>query len=252
MESRSYHEDDIDRYLGQEMSIQEREAFEERMNHDPALQKEVALQKDITMGINLFGGESLKKQLQSVDREDTDVPPVSEEAPTRRARPMYVWLGIAASLTALFLVAILLFDRGANPQDLYATYFEPYPNVVNPAQRSEGGATDAAGQAMFFYERGEFTKAIELFTQEPLLSDQAYQFYRGVSYLGVNDAQQAVVTFTSLSEDEQNAFYEPSLWYMGLAQLQMDQPKQAKNTFQKVAAIGGDYKAEAQAILDEL
>lgn len=251
MESTSYHEDDIDRYLEHKMSAQEHKAFEERIKSDPALRKEVALQQDITAGINLFGGEALKKKLQSADREETDLPSDSE-AKNNRGRPMYTWIGIAASLSALFLVAILLFDRGTDPQELYATYYEPYPNVVNPAQRSEGAATDAAGQAMYFYEQGEFEKAIQLFTQEPSLSDQAYRFYLGVSYLGSKNAQQAISILTPLSEDAQFAFHEPVLWYLGLAQLQTSKPELARETLQKVIAIGGDYKAEAQAILDAL
>ncbi|MEQ9443481.1 MAG: tetratricopeptide repeat protein [Cyclobacteriaceae bacterium] len=250
MESKSYHEDDIDRYLSQDMSLQERTAFEQRIKEDKVLQQEVALQQDIAAGIHLFGGESLKKQLQAVEDEGRVVsfPPKDQ----KKGGTNYLWLGIAASLSALLIVAILVFNRNEDPQTLYAAYYEPYPNVVNPAERSEGLPTDAAGQAMYYYEREEFEKAITLFTQESALDDQAYQFYLGVSYLGVQQAEEALTTLQPLLQDEQSAFYEPALWYTGLAQLQANQPEQAQEIFKKVVGLEGDYTVEAQALLDKL
>jgi len=246
MEPVPNQEDNIDRYLRKEMKPEEQKAFEDALSKDEALQSEVNLQRDALSGINLFGAESLKKQLQEIDAQQ------APSSPSNRGRPLYVWLAVAASVTALLLVTVLLFDGSPNAQELYATYYEPYPNVVNPVERSEGAVTDPAGQAMYYYEQGKFEEAIALFVQEQPASVQPYQFYLGVSYLGNNQPVMAEQTLASLAEDEQGVFYEAALWYSGLAHLANGDLEQAKTKIELVSKLEGEFGVEAQELLEEL
>lgn len=244
----SNQEDNIERYLREEMDHQERKVFEEALNEDESLQEEVDLQQDVFSGIGLFGAEEMKKQLQAIDADEKDSSPIAAS----RGRPLYTWLAVAASVTALLLVAIFLFNAGPNSQELYATYYEPYPNVVNPVERSSGVPTDAAGKAMYFYEQGNFEEAIKLFTQEPNLNDLAYRFYLGVSYLGTQQSELAEQTLQPLLEDEEGAFYEAALWYTSLSQLARDQSESAREILEKIADLQGEYAREAQELLEEI
>ena len=246
MEPATNQEDNIDRYLRKEMGPQEQAAFREALDNDQDLQLEVEMQRDAISGINLFGAEALKKQLQEVDAQQ------ATNSPNSRGRPLYVWLAIAASVTALLLVAVLLFDGGSNSQELYTAYFEPYPNVVDPIERSGGVPVDLAGKAMYFYEQENFKEAISLFNQNQLLDDQAYQFYLGVSYLGNQQPGLAEQTLAPLVEDEQGALYEAALWYTGLANLASNKPEQAKSKIEMVSKLEGEFSKEAQDLLADL
>lgn len=244
----SNQEDNIERYLREEMNQQERKFFEETLKKNEELQEEVNLQQDVFSGIGLFGAEEMKKQLQAVEADEKGKSPTA----TSRGRPLYTWLAVAASVTALLLVAIFLFNTGPNSQELYAAYYEPYPNVVNPIERSSGVPTDAAGKAMYFYEQGNFEEAISLFTQELPPSDQAYRFYLGVSYLGTEQPELAEETLQPLLRDEEGAFYEAALWYTGLAQLAKGLADPARETLEKVIDLRGEYIREAQELLEEI
>jgi tetratricopeptide (TPR) repeat protein len=246
MEPAPNQEDKIDRYLRKEMEPEEQEAFEDVLNKDEALQLEVSLQRDAISGINLFGAESLKKQLQEIDDQQ------SPNLPSSRGRPLYIWLAVAASATVILLVTVLLLNTASSPQELYTAYYEPYPNVVDPVERSEELPTDPAGQAMYYYERGDFEEAITLFNQEQLIDDQAYRFYLGVSYLGNQQLDLAEKTLAPLLEDEQGAFYEAALWYTGLSNLANGEPEQAKSKLEKVVGVEGEFSNEAQELLNKL
>ncbi len=256
MKQDSQYDDKFDRYLRDEMDAEERQAFEDLLNEDESLKEEVDLQEDITAGIDLFGSEELKRQLQQSEESATVPLTFSQERSKEQSdkakavRPLYFALATAASFI-LVIVAVWLLNPGGSSQDLYAAYYEPYPNVVNPVERSEGIPTDAAGQAMYYYEQGNYQQAIALFTQQ-MPTDVAYQFYLGVSYLAVQQPTQAEETLQTLLSDSEGAFYEPALWYISLARLANNQPDAAKITLQQVVGFQGEYATDAQALLEQL
>ncbi|WKN44406.1 hypothetical protein [Tunicatimonas pelagia] len=251
----SQNDDKFDRYLRDEMDTEERQAFEDLLNEDESLKAEVSLQQDITAGIDLFGSEALKKQLQQAEELASTPTPLtvpqkkSEKKSNTAVRPLYFILATAASF-ALVLIAVWLLNPAASSQELYATYFEPYPNVVNPVERSGGVPTDAAGQAMYYYEQGDYEQAIRLFAQAP--NEEAYQFYWGVSYLGAGQAWEAEIKLEPLLHNAQGLFYEPALWYTSLAQIQSEQLEAAVASLQQLVSMKGEYAVDAQALLEEL
>ncbi len=256
MELSPNQEEYIERYLRQELSGEEREAFEQKLAEDKNLRAEVRLQQDITTGIDLFGAEGLKRQLQQSEESATVTrslpanPVEPSSKPTKAARPLYFFLATAASF-ALVLIAVWLLNPAASSQELYTAYFEPYPNVVNPIERSEGAPTDLAGQAMYYYEQGNYEQAISLFAQVPV-TEEAYQFYWGVSYLGAGQARDAEVKLEPLLASTSGVFYEPALWYTSLAQIQSEQTEVAKASLQQLINMQGEYATEAKALLENI
>lgn len=265
MELSPNQEEYIERYLRNELSEAEREAFEQKLAKDRNLRTELRLQQDITAGIDLFGAEGLKRQLQQSEEPTTvtkslPVNPVEPSSkPTKAVRPLYFFLATAASF-ALVLTAFWLLNPAASSQELYTAYFEPYPNVINPIERSGGDPADVApadvaptkaGQAMYYYEQGNYEQAISLFAQVPAI-EEAYQFYWGVSYLGAEQAREAEITLEPLLFSASGVFYEPALWYTSLAQIQSEQIEVAKASLQQLIDIQGEYATEAAALLEKI
>lgn len=256
MDLNSDNYQEIDRYLRDEMNKEERDRFEQQMQENPLLRQELELQRDIEGGVDLFGGESLKKRLQALEGadspDDTVISPVNGKPKNQRSKSVYLWLGIAASLVLLLMAVILLSDSSRDPQSLYADYYEPYPNVLNPIERSSGAPTEPGDQAMYLYEQRNYRQAIELINDSGLSNDPAYQFYLGICYLEVQDASSAIKTFDKILVNHQGGFYEPALWYRGLAQMQTGQYEAAGKSFREIVDRQGDYRGEAQQILEEL
>ena len=272
MEEHSYDNNTLERYLSSEMSTLEKQRFEEVLRQSPALQEELALQQDIIKGIQLQGSQGMKQALQAVEQEmhtssvvqeqppstlrSTEVP---DPVPRRHAseRPLLVWLAVAASVLSIVLLGYLLVRNGpADAQTLYAAYYEPYPNIINPAQRS-GDATEptAPEQAVRAYEAGQYQQAINLFDQSSVdaSSDPGFVFYYALSYLGAEQPAPAILWLKQVAQQPAGSlFYEPARWYLALAYLDLDQPTKAEPYLTQLAASQGDYATEAQQLLENL
>ena len=249
MEQHPYNDDELDRYLSDEMNAQEKQAFEQQLGSDTSLADDLALQRDTIAGIRLDGSQDLKKQLQAIEaglKKTT----ATKEGGTRR---LMSWIAIAASILAVVLVGYLFIPTATDPESLYVAYYQPYPNLINPAQRSvEVDEETVLEQAVRAYENQDYERALGLFEQGGGLSNAGFTFYYAASYLGIDKPQSAIPLFEQVIQDESNLFYGPSLWYSALAHLKMDNKKAAVPLLEKLATLDGDYSTEAQELLDDI
>lgn len=272
MEKHVYDSDTLERYLLGLMDMPEKQRFEKALHQNPALQEDLDLQQDIMQGIRLHGSQDMKHILQGVE-EEINSPPMPQTRPsppmtssksakpdpgTRRkpsGRPLLMWLAVAASLLMVVLLGYLLVrNNPTDPQMLYAVYYEPYPNIINPAQRSgdEAEAT-VPERAVRAYEVGQYAQAIALFDQSDAVSSNAgFAFYYALSYLGAGQPAEAISLLEPLAQNERVLFYEPARWYLALAYLDADQPDAAVPYLKQLASTNGDYAQEAQQLLQEL
>ena len=272
MEKHAYDSDTLERYLLGLMDVQEKQRFEKALHQNPALQEDLTLQQDIMQGIRLHGSQDMKHLLQGVEQEINSPPtPQARSSPpmtssmsakpdpgTRRkpsGRPLLMWLAVAASLLMVVLLGYLLVRNSpANPQTLYAAYYEPYPNIINPAQRSGDDAEATVPErAVRAYEAGQYAQAIELFGQtDAVSSNVGFAFYYALSYLGAEQPTAAIPLLEPLAQNERVLFYEPARWYLALAYLDTDQPDAAVPYLKQLASTNGDYAEEAQQLLQDL
>ena len=161
-------------------------------------------------------------------------------------------MGIAASI-ALVMGAtyFVLFSGQTDPQQLYAQYYKPYPNIVAPAQRSDSN-TPNPGLAL--YEAGNYTEALKVFNQQMAEgNDEAYMlFYAGVAALNTNEESDAIAYFEKVIHQQNETFANPAQWYLGLTHLKLGQNKEAVRIFEEIKASGNDYSQRASEILENL
>lgn len=253
MEKHLYNDDDLERYLLGTMNQQEKQAFEKQLRTDSALADELALYRDTVGGIQLNGSQSLKEQLQEVEA-GLSRHSVSRTLDNQRAprKPLMTWLAIAASLLAVVLLGYLVLP-GPGPEDVYVAYYQPYPNLINPAQRSaEIKEETVLERAMRAYDSQQYVQALALFEQGNAFSNPGYTFYYAASHLGLNQPQKAIPLLERVVQNQGSLFYEPALWYLALAHLKENDAATAIPYLEKAAANDGDYAREAQEILEEL
>ena len=254
MEKHSYNDDDIERYLFGAMDAQEKESFEKVLKEDDALAAELDLHQDTVEGIRLDGSQSLKAQLQAVEAglaTQRDTPPAAKERRLGR-RPLMTWLAIAASLVLVILLGYLALP-GPGPEAIYLAYYQPYPNLINPAQRStEIQEETVLDQALRAYDNQQYPQALALFERAGVPDDPGYTFYRGASYLGNGQPKQAIPLLEQVAQQPESLFYRPALWYSALAYLNVENSEAARPYLKQLAGAEGDYAREAREILDEL
>lgn len=249
----SFDFDYIEQYLKGELAPQEKAEFENRMKNDPALAEEVSLHKDIIIGLETHFNSNLKSKLQQVEKEQSWQ---KEEEPEKEGRmlPFNIRpiLAVAASLLILLVAGYLFIDSTPNNQELFAAYYQPYPNIVNPVERSAD--KNLNDQGLFYYENGDYFSAIRAFENQ-LATDPAnvaWKFYRGVSLLQVDKAESAAQDLRQVIQSNNIQFVVPAQWYLGLATLKMGNKGEAVAIFEKLAQSDNGYATKAQRILAEL
>ena len=239
----------IDRYVNGQMVDDELRTFEGRMREHAELAQQVHLHRDILEGMEFYFMQQLKEELALSDQ-------VKKKFNVRFA------LQIAASvllIAGLAGVAYYYLLRPADPQQIFLSYFDTYPNALTQTNRSDSSPDVISEQAtaMQYYESGDFSQAATAFTGL-LASDSinenrtALMFYRGISYLGANQATEATDDLNTVAQNADSLLAEPATWYLGLSYLRAGQVAEAQKVFIRLRDAGGDYADQAARLLDDL
>jgi tetratricopeptide (TPR) repeat protein len=235
----------LEQYLSGQMAESDRLRLEERLRDEPELQQTLAELKLMVQGLTRAGRKEVHAILKQLD--DT-LPPVEA-----RVVPLWrkTWLQVAASLSILALCAYLLWPRPADPKELFAEYFEPYPNVIMPTVRGDlKGDTALKARAYKAYDLENYKEAIALF-EEVDQKDEGVLLYLGNAYLANGDAARAIRLFEKVIA-EYEVFDEQAEWYLALAWLRGGDKEEAVKTLGQIESEGGHHSASAKKILLDL
>ena len=212
--------------------------FEDLLQNDPDFQARFAFEKQVKQAIISTKKEALQTKLKGL------------EQPKPQSR--YYILAIAASLIiALGLFALLKPTAETSNQELFAQYYQPYTNIIEPASRGNEVQNDRS-LAFRLYDSEDFKTASPLFenlynkTQEPY-----YLFYQGICELDLGNNQNAIVLFQS-HKNYSDKLSTQTDWYLALAYLKVDKLKNAKSLLQNIIAQKSFKYRDAEAILEKL
>ena len=224
--------------LGQ-LSNDETKAFEQRFETDMEFQKSYHEYKDLFEVISVAEKQELKNHLKTLSEPS--------------AKKYRYWLPIAA--TILFLVgAFWMYRFNAQPQGLYETYFDTYPNVIAPSTRGSE-PLNVLEKAYRSYDSGAFEAAALEF--EKHLENQAnseVSFYHAMALLNSGRLGEAKTILESLPKDDSDfAFTDETQWYLALIYLKLENTEQAKGVLLHLETEGNGFKAdEIKSLLSEL
>ena len=197
----------IERYVQHQMSLKERQHFEEILSTDPALQNEVELHKQLvaSLEVDAFLHEIQKK-------------PATENTPVRTIRPSFrrKWL-IAASVALIMLAGAAWWMLSPSKQErLYAQYF-----VADPGLPTNMGTEEEYEfyRGMVDYKSGHYDLAItrweKLYAADSLNTELAY--FLGAAWLNSGNTVNAAPFLEQVSRDNASPFRKSAIWYHALA-----------------------------------
>ncbi|MGB3852616.1 MAG: tetratricopeptide repeat protein [Tunicatimonas sp.] len=259
----------IDRYVNGEMIAHERDEFEERMRVHAELAQQVHLHRDMLLGMEYHFMQQLKEQLALSDQHKKSF-----------NLPLFLKIAAAVLLVAGLAGVAYYWQRPADPEQLFLTYFEAYPNTLTQTNRSDSSpgeasprdslpgeappgetpSDDASGEvadAMRSYGAGNFSQAAvaldEVLSLATITDDEraALVFYRGVANLQLGNTQQARSDLTETAQSD-TLLAEPATWYTGLSYLREGDVTAAKEILDRLRQGQGDYAARAAELIDDL
>lgn len=167
----------------------------------------------------------------------------------------YRRMAIAASVLLFLMLGcyIVFTQMQSTSTKLYVTHFElkDYPDMITRGSGEELSTTEKL--AISAYNAENYEVSIEHFEalKNKYPDNVKYGLFLGISYLGSNQPDFAVKALTSV-EYEGTAYCNDVNWYLGLAYLKLNNKKDAKDVFTKLASEDCYYKEVASEILVKL
>lgn len=229
----------IERYFSDELDTREARDLAHRVQSNEALRAQFEVERALVHGIRVEAAAADLNFLKGLE----------EQLVRKEKGNRWYYYAAAASLALLMAAWFVLSPPAVSSADLFATHFEPYPNVIAPVVRGSS-STSARDRAFEAYEAGNFAQARAGFEQ---LTDRdaGITLLTGNALLASGETELAIQTFSRLIEtsDEYDA---EATWYLGLCYLKKEDPETAAGWFQQLASGTSPYAAKARRLLDEL
>ncbi len=248
----------IDRYLNGTLTVEERQAFEQRCERDPDFAEEVRLHV-IAVATVL---RAARQQRKTEFNAEYDRLMVERQGKSRSLRP-YFFMAAAAVVLALLLV--WWNGREARPaglEGLIALHQNDFDISMQQSRQATAPGSERMMAAATAYDASEYELATRLL--QALLADSltAYQvearFYLGMSHYqqalqGGEAAHYARALIAFAAVPAESAFQPKALWFSALIYLEQKDYAAARLALQAVIDFPGHYRREeAQALLAAL
>jgi len=160
----------------------------------------------------------------------------------RKKIQLPIWAyGVAASVVFVVSYLFIVGTNSSSAQDLFAAYFEVYPDYLSERSGTNDGTMSMAFDA---YSEGNFELAAQLFAQEnPEEQMEDLKFYQALSLLSSEKPVDAIPLFQQLLV-ESSKYDQQIRWYLALAFIKEKEYQAARAT---LSAIGDDEYNHHQA-----
>lgn len=229
----------IEKSIDGTLSSEEALIFEEKYQSSEAFRDGVNFQRAMLSTLDAKHKVNLKEELTQMlyeTKDEVKVVPLSNR-----------WYMLAASI-AVILGVVWLFSLTGNNDELFETYFEPFP-----AQGFVRGEVpkSKADEILQLYVQEHHTKVITRIQElDKSESFPGQVVYLGNSYLALSQYEKAIEIFESV--DENNKYYPDSQWYLGLAYLANDEPSKAAQTLKNLSVQNTIYTTSAKNLLIDM
>lgn len=235
----------IKKYLANELSPEERNAFEQEIENDPFLKEGMeGLEEWYTHGT--LG--ALETDLQKKIDAKVNEPKKGKVIPLHFFR--YAAAACIIGILALLSWRLLITPNRIDEQAIYASYFKPLTNP-DATVRGENGASDES-MAIQAYEKEDYFEAVKYY--EKLVANNPdnvkNNLFLGISFLATNQPKKAIDVLSRITTSEE--FHFDIQWYLGLSYIKNKDIPQAQTTLTNLTKEENYYQKEAQEILDKL
>ena len=233
----------IDAWLNGELSEEEQNIFEERLNHEPGLLAKLEEQQQYQLALKVALRQEEKEALRQY------LPDISLSPKKKLWNSWPLYAGVAAVF--LTLIAFWLSNRNTQPDyvQIAQAALEPYP-MVNPRALEEApdSLRSLANEA---YLNGRFEDAARYFQQLTRPDRIVIYFYLGNCQLQLGQYEAARKSFESALQSIN--LQEQTEWYIALSYLLEGNVDEALPSLRTIVQIKGHAKRkEAALILSKL
>ncbi len=235
----------IEKYLADQLSAEDKQKFETRLQQDPEFAKRMKLIQETRMAVQ-----------SDVDLFRSDLDEVFAEYQASK-KPTFSFYRsprlIAASIILLLGVGLGYFflKSSDSPQELYTAYFEvPQENLTV----RDNASNETLKVALEAYNSGNYQAALEQFDKILVDSAQDYGvlFYSSICLMMLERSDESITRLQEIPL-EATSYYAPSIWYQAMNHLKQGELETGKSLLLTLAeSHSGKYGNDARELLKKL
>ncbi|TCI90202.1 tetratricopeptide repeat protein [Tenacibaculum sp. M341] len=260
-------DNNIERFLNDQMDAKERALFLQEMSTNPELKETVELYQDMQ---TLYSEDDWK--LEDATTKNTKIQEslaflrseegehikkaiakgadsyFAQEAKAPKIRKLIL---VASSIAAMLLIGLFVFNTSETNTELYASYKNDWQELPSLTLR---GDTNDFSRIESLFKQQKYTESLALLEKfkEEKTDDPQILMYEGVLNLELNQQEKAIQIFNELIQKDTLDSYKAH-WYLALSYLKSDNTKQAKKELQFIINDGKNFKdKEAKELLSKL
>lgn len=237
----------MERYFDAELNEEEMKHFVSRVEQDEAFKALVQREKIIIGAIRSQGLVDNLNYLKSIEEKLQGEHAITSPSLIKK----WHYYAAAASIVLLLAVKFLLPSQQQTSEQLFADYFNAYPNIFEPTVRGTDDATKRT-EAFQAYEHGDYKKASLLFTN--LLKEKRESevlFLLGNSNLMLGQVGQAQENFVTLIQEFDNLDLQAK-WYLSLCYLKSGDKENARKILRELEQTEISYASKAKELLEKV
>ncbi|MEE9363492.1 MAG: CDC27 family protein [Cellulophaga sp.] len=234
----------LEKYIQNRLTSEEKLVFNELLKNDEDFRREVLLHTDIKKAVTYEDDIKFKGLVSNLENK-------SKNRDLKRSYGK--WL-IAASIALLLGLSYFInINNKVTGNELFASYFVPYRNVIAPLERgSETIQQSEQFLAFMAYEKGEYKNAIALFTKLYTTTKEPYYlFYKANALLKLERANEAIPLLLKHLKTK-DTLTDRTNWYLALAYLKIKENQKAKEILNVVISKGAYKNKEAKLLLKKI
>ncbi len=245
--------EELEKYINNELSLEQLASFEENLSSNKKLQNEIELVKDIDKALAEPDVMLLRSNLQNIAQQN-----VAKKQKERlfigkfSIRHLIPYTSVAVSI--IFFLAISgIFSASESSSEIYKKFYNKY-EMAGTVRSADLNENITFALALQKYENKQYEEALKLFSkvvaEDP--DNMASHFYSGISLQETGRYNKAIHEYETVIVNKDNLFTEQAEWYTGLCLLQTDNNKKAYKLFKKIALSKGFYQQKAELILKKI
>lgn len=216
----------IEKYIGDELSAQERADFEKKMEENPSLREEVELTRHIIAAFEKKGDEEVLDKLMNISSVDElkNILSAGSDANKFSLKSSRSLLGIISVAACILLIILIGMGPKYPSSELFATYFEPERLEVAPVRGDKEG-TEEKWEILY-------TTTLNL-----LIEGETTDIRDNLIYLS------SVPDFS---------YKEDARWMLALFYVKENERRNARKVLNRIIENKGDYSDEAKDLKQKL
>jgi tetratricopeptide (TPR) repeat protein len=238
----------VEKYFDAELNDAELKTFTTRLETDENFKMLVEQEKALIAAVRYEGASANLQYLEELESKLQKETPILLSSSTTK----WYYYAAAAVIGITVVVAVFMNSFKENPDQLFQAYFTPYPNMFEPALRSNQSVDSKRAEAFQAYEQGNYQKSATLFTD--LLKDHkdaGMLLLLGNSNLILGNLEEAKANFITLDEEFDELDMQAK-WYLSLCYLKIGETEKAQAILKELGATEISYATKARELLEKV